>query len=57
MRAKLKADLQASADDRARVRAETERVQERVRKLLTDKADQLRELPTRRELRRRPLAP
>ena len=57
MRAKLKADLQASADDRARVRAETERVQERVRKLLTEKADQTGELPTRRELRRRSDAP
>ena len=57
MRPKLKADLQASADDRARVRAETERVQERVRKLLTEKAEETRELPTRRELRRRPPAP
>ena len=57
MRPKLKADLQASADDRARVRAETERVQERIRKLLTEKYDDKRELPTRRELRRRPPAP
>ena len=53
MQRKLKADLQASADDRARVRAETERVQERVRKLLTEKAERTNELPTRRELRRR----
>ena len=57
MQRKLKADLQASADDRARVRAETERVQERVRTLLTEKAERTNELPTRRELRHRPPAP
>ena len=57
MRPKLKADLLASADDRRRLRAETERIQERVRKLLTEKAERTSELPTRREVGRRRPAP